>query len=92
LISPRTRALFIVCGGGESPRTQEYVNVLATSCGAKPSLTKIFPGRVTKRLLTPEDYKVQEDVARRRNQPLKDYDRLRRSDCLKFGEEITRKM
>jgi hypothetical protein len=46
---------------------------------------------LTKRLLNAEDYKVEEEVARRRNQPYADYDRLQRTDCLKFGEEVLAK-
>ena len=88
LISNRIKALFIVCGGGDTPRAQAFVDVLAKSCQAKPPLIKIFSGRVTKRLLSKEDYKIEEEVFKRRNQPFEDYDRLQRSDCLKFGEEI----
>jgi menaquinone-dependent protoporphyrinogen IX oxidase len=92
LISNRIKALFIVCGGGDNPRAQAYVDVLAKSCQAKPPLTKIFSGRVTKRLLNKEDYKIEEEVFKRRNQPFEDYDRLQRTDCLKFGDEILTKI
>jgi menaquinone-dependent protoporphyrinogen IX oxidase len=92
LISNRIKALFIVCGGGDTPRAQAYVDVFAKSCQVKPPLTKIFSGRVTKRLLNKEDYKIEEEVFKRRNQPFEDYDRLQRSDCLKFGEEILTKV
>ena len=87
-ISNRIKALFVVCGSGGTPRAQAYVDALAKFCQASPSLTKTFPGRVTKRLLNKEDYKVEEEVFKRRNQPFEDYDYLKRSDCLKFGEEI----
>jgi menaquinone-dependent protoporphyrinogen oxidase len=92
LISNRITALFIVCGAGDSPRAQAFLDVLAKSCQAKPPLAKIFPGRVTKRLLSKEDYKIEEEVFKRRNQPFEDYDNLHRSDCLKFGEEILTKV
>jgi len=92
LISNRIKALFIVCGAGDNPRAQAYVDVLAKFCQAKPPLTKIFSGRVTKRLLNKEDYKIEEEVFKRRNQPFDDYDRLQRSDCLKFGEQILTKV
>jgi menaquinone-dependent protoporphyrinogen oxidase len=91
LISNRIKALFIVCGAGDSPRGQGFLDVLAKFCQVKAPVTKVFPGRVTKRLLTKEDYKIEEEVFKRRNQPFEDYDRLRRSDCLKFGEEILTK-
>jgi len=92
LISNRIKALFIVCGAGDSPRAQAFLDVLAKSCQAKPPLTKIFSGRVTKRLLSKDDYKIEEEVFKRRNQPFEDYDSLKRSDCLKFGEEILNKV
>ena len=91
-ISNTIRALFIVCGAGDSPRAQAFVDVLAKSCQTKPSLIRIFSGRITKRLLNKEDYKIEEDVFKRRNEPFEDYDRLKRSDCLKFGEEILNKV
>lgn len=92
LVSNRIKALFIVCGSGDNPRAQAYVDVLAKFCQARPPLTKIFSGRVTKRLLNKEDYKIEEEVFKRRNLPFEDYDRLQRSDCLKFGEEILTKV
>ncbi|MEI9478586.1 MAG: DUF4031 domain-containing protein [Deltaproteobacteria bacterium] len=88
-ISKKTKALFVLCGGGDSPRAQGYIDVLTKACQAKPPLTKVFPGRLTLKLLNAEDYKVQEDVAKRRNAAPEDYDRLQRKDCLKFGTEIT---
>ena len=91
-ISNRIKALFIVCGAGDSPRAPAFVDVLAKSCQAKPSLIKIFSGRITKRLLNKEDYKIEEEVFRRRNEPFEDYDRLKRNDCLKFGEDILSKI
>jgi len=86
--SKKIKALFVVCGAGENPRAQGYVDVLAKSCQTKPALTKVFPGRLTLKLLNAEDYKVQEDVAKRRNAAPEDYDRLQRKDCLKFGGDI----
>ena len=92
LMANRIKALFIVCGGGDTPRAQGYIDALAKSCGAKPTLTKVFPGRLTKRLLNAPDYKIEEEVAKRQNHPFEDYDRLQRKDCLKFGEEILTKI
>ena len=92
LISNRIKALFIVSGAGDSPRAQAFLDGLEKACQARPPLTKIFPGRITKRLLNEEDYKVEEEVFKRRNEPYEDYDHLKRSDCLKFGEEILTKV
>ena len=91
LFSTRIRALFLVCGAGDTPRAQGFLDGLVKSCTVRPSLTKIFSGRLTKRLLNAEDYKIEEEVAKRRNAPYEDYDRLQRKDCLKFGEEILAK-
>jgi menaquinone-dependent protoporphyrinogen IX oxidase len=87
-LSKKIKALFVVCGAGENPRAQGYVDVLAKSCQTKLGLAKVFPGRLTLKLLNAEDYKVQEDVAKRRNAAPEDYDRLQRKDCLKFGADI----
>ena len=91
-ISSKIKALFVVCGAGDNPRAQAYVDGLAKACQVKPPLTKILGGRVTRRLLNAEDLKIQEDVFKRRNQAFEDYDRLQRKDCLKFGEEILAKV
>ncbi len=87
-ISKKIKGLFVVCGGGDSPRAQGYIDVLAKACQANPPLAKVFPGRLTLKLLNAEDYKVQEEVAKRRNVAPGDYDRLQRKDCLKFGGDI----
>jgi len=87
-ISKKTKGLFVLCGGGDSPRAQGYIDELAKACQAKPPLTKALGGRLTLKLLNAEDYKVQEDVAKRRNAAPEDYDRLQRKDCLKFGGDI----
>lgn len=92
LISNRIKALFIVCSSSDNPRAQAYVDTLAKFCQAKPPLTRVFSGRMTKRLLNKDDYKIEEEVFKRRNQPFEDYDHLQRSDCLKFGEEILTKV
>ncbi len=89
--SARVKALFIVCGQGDTPTGRGFVEGLAKSCGVKPVLTKVFPGRLTKRLLSPEDDKIEEAIAKKFKQPYEDYDRLQRKDCLKFGEEILMK-
>lgn len=86
--SSRVKALYIVCGQGDTPTARGFVEQLAKACGVTPALTKIFPGRLTKRLLTPEDDKIEEAVAKKYKQPYEDYDRLQRKDCLKFGEEV----
>ena len=92
LISNRIRGLFIVCGADDSPRGRGFADLLAKACLAKPSFTRVFSGRITKRLLNEEDYKIEEGVFKRRNEAFEDYDHLKRSDCLKFGEEVLTKI
>jgi menaquinone-dependent protoporphyrinogen IX oxidase len=87
-ISKKIQAVFVVCGGGGTERANQYLDQLAELCQAKPLQKKSFPGRLTKRLLSPEDFKGLEEFYKRSNRPFEDYDRLQRSDFLKFGEEI----
>lgn len=70
---------------------QDYVAALGKACGAKPQMTKVFSGRLTIRLLNAEDNKVEEGVAKKRNEPYQDSDRLQRKDCLDFGAAILAK-
>ncbi len=88
--SNHIKALYIVCGGGDTPRAKPFIEGLANSCGLvkPPSRVKVFPGRLTVRLLTPADNKIEEEVAKKFKQPYEDYDRLQRKDCLNFGEEV----
>jgi menaquinone-dependent protoporphyrinogen oxidase len=92
LISSKIKAVFIVCGGGGSERANQALDQLANLCGAKSVLKKSFPGRLTKRLLSPDDYKMLEGFYQRGNRPFEDYDRLQRKDCLDFGEEILKQL
>jgi len=86
--SRKVKAVFVVCGGGGTPRAEQYVDLLSGRCQASSPLKKSFGGRLTKKMLNAEDLKVQEEVFKKRNSPVEDYDRLQRKDCLKFGEEI----
>ncbi len=87
-LSNKTKAVFVVCGAGGSDRANQYLDKLAELCGAKPVVKKSFSGRLTKRLLSAEDYKGLESYYQKGNRPFEDYDRLVRKDCLDFGEEI----
>lgn len=87
-ISKKIQAVFVVCGGGGTDRANQYLDNLAQICEAKPVLKKSFPGRLTKKLLSSEDFNVLEGHYKRTNQPFEDYDRVKREDFLKFGEEI----
>ena len=54
-------------------------------------MSKVFSGRLTIRLLNAEDNKIEEDVAKKRNEPYQDSDRLQRKDCLDFGAAVLAK-
>ncbi|MFB0565492.1 MAG: flavodoxin domain-containing protein [Candidatus Aminicenantaceae bacterium] len=88
LISKKTKAVFSVCGAGGSERADRYLDLIIKLTGATPVAKKTFPGRITKRLLNPDDYKMLEDLSVRRSRPFEDYDNVQRKDFLQFGEEI----
>ena len=88
LLYNKVKAVFAVCGAGGGERANPYLDQLTKLCGAEPLLKRSFPGRMTKRLLNPDDSKVLENFSKRSNRPFEDYDRLQRKDCLQFGEEI----
>jgi flavodoxin len=87
-ISGKVKALFAVCGSGGTPRAQAFLDALAGICKAKPSLQRSLPGRMTKKLLSKDDFKGLEESSKQRNRPFDDYDNLPRKDCLQFGEAI----
>lgn len=91
VMGKRINALFVVSGSGNSPRAMAYVEALVHACRARPAAVRTFPGRITRRLLSPADDQIEEAVFRRRNAPFADYDHLKREDCLRFGAEILRK-
>jgi len=92
LLSKKVKAVFVVCGAGGTERASQYLDQLAKLCEAEPVAKRSFPGRITKRLLSPEDFKILEEFYKKRNQPFEDYDHLQRKDCLQFGEEILKKV
>ena len=93
-LKTKVRGLFAVCGNGERPvgpqqKTMYIDNHLAKLFEAGSVPSKIFNGRITKALLDPETRKRMEamypDLA---GKPLENYDLLKRTDCLAFGEEV----
>jgi len=92
IISNKVIAVFTVCGAGGTERANLYLEEIASLCKAKPILKRSFPGRITKRLLSKEDYKSLENYYKRMNRPFEDYDRLQRKDCLSFGEDILKRI
>jgi len=87
-ISKKIKALFVVCGRGDSPRHKDMLTYWPRPARRSPLSRRYSREGLTLKLLNAEDYKVQEDVAKRRNAAPEDYDRLQRKDCLKFGADI----
>jgi len=90
----KIRGLFAVCGNGEKPVGPEQKaalidNHLAKLCEAAGVPSKVFNGRITKALLDPQTLKRMEDMyPKLAGKPLGNYDLLKRTDCLAFGQEI----
>ncbi|MCX7983667.1 MAG: flavodoxin domain-containing protein [Bacteroidetes bacterium] len=85
----KVRGYFIVCGNMRKPvGTEEKVKYidkhLATFCGVENLPSRVFNGRVTKRLLDNETRALIERF--------EDYDDLRRSLCLDYGAELLKAM
>jgi menaquinone-dependent protoporphyrinogen IX oxidase len=85
-LKDKIRALYIVCGNGQKPITPEiekkYVtDQLQAYSGAKDVPSHVFLGRITASLLDPP---LREAILSRGGE----YDNLKRSESLAFGQEI----
>ncbi len=92
-LKSKIRAYYVVCGsGGDRPGPQvqtAYVdNYLAKLCQTSVPMNRVFPGRITKVLLSPEDYERLEAFHKSQNKPFDDYDHLARWECMEFGRQI----
>ena len=92
-LQSKIKGLFACCGNaGRMPgpkQKQDYIdNYLAKLCRASSVPSKVFGGRITKVITAPEDYSVVENLYKRLNLPLDDYDNLSRPECLKLGKSI----
>jgi len=87
-INKKIRAVFSVCGAGNSPYANNYLKILTKLCGKDSVIKKSFPGRITKKLLTSEDFKSLTNYYKRNNRPFENYDNLRREELLNFGDSI----
>ncbi len=88
-VKSKVRGYYAVCGNRMDrpwvPTQQQYIdNYLAKLCQTTAPANRIFPGRITKALLSEADLKRLEGVFK----PLEDYDHLARWDCMMFGKEI----
>jgi len=89
----KIRAYYAVCSsGGDRPGPQAQVayidNYLAKICQATAPANRVFPGRITKALLSDEDHKALEGFYKNQNRPFDDYDHLARWECMEFGRAI----
>jgi len=92
-LKDKVRAFYVVCGsGGDRPGPQvqtAYIdNYLAKLCQTTAPMNRAFPGRITKVLLSAEDYKALEAFHKSQNKPFDDYDHLARWECMEFGRQI----
>lgn len=87
-IKSKIRGLFVVCGNMMQPVTQDlynkfFENHLIKLTGAAKVPLKVFLGRITWGLMEPN---VREQMKSIPN--MKEYDNLKRSECMDFGVEI----
>ena len=92
-LKSKIRGLFVVCGsGGDHPgaKTQAtYIDgYLAKLCQVSTPPNRAFPGRITKALLSEEDFKALDNMYKKQNKPFDDYDHLSRWECMEFGKAI----
>lgn len=93
-LKTKVRGFFAVCGNGERPvgpqQKIDYIdNHLARLCEAGNVPSMVFNGRITKALLDPATRKRMEDnYPNIAGKSLANYDLLKRTDCLAFGEEV----
>lgn len=88
----KIRGYFAVCGNMGQPVTQAlynnfFTNHLVKLTGAEGILSRVFLGRITLGLMEPA---VREQMKSVPN--MADYDNLKRSECMAFGQEILEKM
>lgn len=89
----KVRGLFACCGNlGKMPgpkQTEDFIdNYLAKLCAVGSVPRRVFGGRITKAVTSPEDYALVEGLYKRLGMTLADYDNLSRVECLQLGNEI----
>jgi hypothetical protein len=87
-LKSKIRGLFAVCGNMMQPVTQDlydkfFENHLTKLTGAPKVPSKVFLGRITWGLMEPD---VRDQMRSVPN--MKEYDNLKRSECMDFGKEI----
>jgi menaquinone-dependent protoporphyrinogen IX oxidase len=88
-LKEKVRGIFAVCGNMRNPvgpqQTTQFIdNHLAKLSEVAGAPSKVFLGRVTKSLMDPQSAKTMASM--------EDYDNLKRSECMAFGQEVLAKM
>jgi menaquinone-dependent protoporphyrinogen IX oxidase len=88
ILKPRIRGYFAVCGNMMQPvgqkQTDAFIeNHLAEICEVSNLPSRVFLGRITFGLMEPDVRKQMEQMA-----GIKEYDNLKRSECMSFGGEV----
>ena len=88
IIKSKIRGYFAVCGNMMQPvgpeQTAAFIdNHLARICGVSGVPSKVFLGRITFGLMEPEVRKQMQQMPN-----MKEYDNLKRPECMAFGKEV----
>ncbi len=88
MLTSRIRGYFAVCGNmmqpvGPEQKTAFIDNHLAKICGVSNVPSKVFLGRITFGLMEPDVRKQMQQYP-----GMKDYDNLKRPECMEFGREL----
>ncbi len=88
LLKSRIRGYFAVCGNMMQPvgpeQTTAFIdNHLAKICEVSDVPSKVFLGRITFGLMDPDVRKQMQSFP-----GIKEYDNLKRPECMAFGKEI----
>lgn len=84
-LKAKVRGLFAVCGNMRRPVGPEQTTTLidghlAKLCEVAGVPSRVFLGRITKSLMGPQTAKMMAGM--------EDYDNLKRSECMAFGQEV----
>jgi menaquinone-dependent protoporphyrinogen IX oxidase len=88
LLKNKIRGYFAVCGNMMQPvgpeQTRKFIDDhIAAICGTKGLPSKVFPGRITFGLMEPDIRKQMQGMP-----GIKEYDNLKRSECMAFGKQL----
>lgn len=91
LLKNRIRGYYAVCGNMMQPVTTQTTvtlidNHIASICGVSGVPSKVFLGRITFGLMEPDVRKQMESFN------MKEYDNLKRGECMSFGKEVFGKL